>query len=290
MPRNRVKSVAGPVKRSDSRPAFEPTKRSDVPKAFPPVPTEHASKPSAQSIAHMQKPEPVLGYSRETLDSRLELLHLHAVHLPSHETQRQWKAHAYASYQKRFEELQKKSLDLDEKEMEALEQRNAAAILSWTDQENGISIEHQAQKASSIVDQVWRMSAPNGKYALAIQAFEHWLEAADRVQRQRTSRRNAGSRINVVEGLGDGWKAEIRALQSIVLNAADEIISLGEMSPGGSDLERCITAISEMLKNMLEELDLIVSIEEHMVADEKDWVEGSINQIASGLKSGLSLG
>ena len=281
MQRGRVKSAAEPTKRADPRPVAESTKRLDAPKAKSTTSSVRQSKPPAQPA--QEKPKEGPGYSREMLESRLELLHLHAVHLPCNEIQKQWKANAYGSYRKRFEELQKKSFDLDEKEMEALEQRNAAAILSWANPDKEISIEQQAQKASAIIHQVWTLSAPNGRYTLVIQAFEHWLDAARRVQHQRKTDRNANTRVNIVEGLGDGWKAEVALLENTVLNAADEIVSLGEMSPGGSDLERCITAVSEMLKNMLEELDMIVSIEQHMIMDERSWIEGSISNIAAGL-------
>jgi hypothetical protein len=267
----------------------EPTRATEAIKKVEPSRQKSSISERARPSQPVEESPLPLVYSRETLESRLELLHLHSTHLPSNKTQSQWKDNAYQLYKKQFEDLQKRNSTLNAREIEIIEQKNAATILSWGDQSKGTSIEYQAQKASAIIDEVYRLSSPDGKYTLAIQAFEHWYDAVDQVQLQRTANKNVKSKVNVIEGLGDGWKAEIALLQTKILNAADDMLGLEEINPGGSDLERAIAAVSEMLKNMLEELEMVVSIEAQIVKDEKDWIEGSIHRIANELKTDLTL-
>ena len=259
---------------------LEPAKPKTVPQA------RRASK-TVSTPERAQSPP--LAYSKETLEPRLELLHAHVVHRSSNKVQDEWKSSAYRHYEKQFTALKKRSLELDEKEKDILEQKNAAAILSWANQAEGVTIEQQVHRVSAIVDEVWRLSAPDGKYTLAIQAFQHWYEAAGLVQSQRRSDRNARARMDVIEGLGDGWKAETSTLQRTILNAANDVVTLGEISSEGSDLQRCITLVSESLTHMLEELELVGQIEECIVREEREWVQGSINNIALDLKDGLAL-
>ena len=233
---------------------------------------------------------PALAHSRETLDPRLELLHAHVVHRTSGIVQEQWRQSAYGFYEKQFLALQKRNMELNEKERDHMEQRNAAAVLSWANRAEGVTIDQQIAKASAIVDEVWKLSAPDGKYSLAVQAFEHWFQAAQIIQSGRARRYGAGARLDVIEGLGDGWKAEVSALQATVLEAANNVVTLGEITPEGSDLQRCITLVSESLTHMLEELEMIVQIEESMVGEERDWVQGAVNNIATNLRDGLRFG
>lgn len=238
------------------------------------------SKPATSSPGN-------LVFSRETLDPRLELLHLHAIHRSSHKTQDQWQEHAFNHYRQKFECLQTRDKELNQLEIEALTQTNATAIISWGSQGNGL--EKQIQALSRVVDQVDHLTSKNGKYSLAILAFEHWIDSVTDLQTQRArSRGRTGP--NVIEGLGDGWLAEIESLQIKLVNYADIMLGIADISTAGTDIGRTITVVSEMLKNMLEELDMVLSIERNTVEEEKDWMEGSIATITNQLNKGFSLG
>ena len=228
-----------------------------------------------------------LVFSRETLDPRLELLHLHAIHRSSHKNQAQWQEHAFKDYRQKFECLQTRDQELNQLEIEALIQKNAPAIISWGSQGKGL--EKQIQALSSVADQVDHLTSENGKYTLAIQAFEHWIGSVIALQKQRANpREKTGTKI--IEGLGDGWLAEVHSLQSKLVNSAETMIGLAGIDTAETDIGRTITAVSEMLKNMLEELDMVLNLERSIVDEEKDWMEGSIATITNDLKQGLSLG
>ena len=228
-------------------------------------------------------------YSRGVLESKLELLHLHMMHRSSGTVQKQWQDSAEQSYKRQFTDLIKIDSDLDERELEHLEQLNANAIMAWCSGSENATIERKIQILSATIEEAWNASRPTGKYTLVIQAFEHWYARASQVQSQRLGNESvAQDHIDVLEGLGDGWKAEASSMHSRILHAADGLLGLGEVQHQ-SDLARCVTVLFEMLKNMLEELELVQLIENQIVQQEKVWVESSINKIASGLRDGPSM-
>lgn len=274
------KSAADASKRSESAKLRAASQVKAAPQA------RRASKVTDQSDKGKSL---AFAYARETLEPRLELLHTHVVHRSSDRVQKEWEANGRQHYEKQFSALRKRDEALDEKEIDWLEQRNAAAILCWANQAEGITIEQKVQKASAIIDKVWRMSAPDGKYTLAVQAFEHWLEIVRAIQHQRETGQGARAGTDAIEGLGDGWKAEILALQNTIMSSASDILTLGEIAVESSDLQRCITTVSESLTQMLEELELIALIEEHTAQAEQKWIQDSINSIASDLRGGLTL-
>lgn len=243
------------------------------------APTPSLSKPSTQTFGN-------LVFSRETLDPRLELLHLHAIHRSSHKNQAQWQEQAFNDYRQKFEFLQVRNQDLNELEIEALTQRNATAIVSWGSQGNGL--EKQIPALSSVVAQVDHQTSNNGEYTLVIQAFEHWIDSVTTLQTQRANPRGKVD-TKVIEGLGDGWLAEIDSLQTKLVNFADVMLGLAELDIVESEIGRTITAVSEMLKNMLEELDMILGLEKSIVNEENEWIEGSVMSITNNIYEGLCL-
>ena len=249
---------------------------------YSPKKTDSIVSGKAQETAtpRLQSPQ----YNRETLESKLELLHLHMMHRDSAVVQQQWQDSAEESYKRQFMDLAALDSNLDNREVEHLEQLNATAILAWCNGSEEATIERKMRILSTIVEEAWSISRPSGKCTLVIQAFEHWYARASEVHSQRTGKDNiSNDHIHILEGLGDGWKAEVVSLHGQILQTADSLLRLGEVEHQ-SDLARCITVLSEMLKNMLEELEMVQLIESQIVQQEKVWVESSINKIASGLR------
>ena len=268
-----------PRERLFTKSTADPGKRPETTK---PKQVAQTKRPSKVEQADHGQPT-TFAFSRESIEPRLELLHAHAIHRSSNKVQREWELDAQQHYEKRFLALQEKDSELDAREMEILEQRNAAAILSLSQLEDGTTIEQQVRKLSGRADEVWKLTAPDGKYTLAIQAFEDWFDAASSIHGRR-SREGVINGMDVIEGLGDGWKAEISALTATVYSAATELLELKEMAPKGSDFERCIFTVKESVNNMIDELELVAFIESHTMQQERSWVQGSISDIASGLQ------
>lgn len=245
---------------------------------------------SPKRPAHGQSsasPAPRQLYTREALESSLELLHSHFLHHKSAKVQAEWKASAKSSYKKQFESIAALNASLNEQDKDAAEQNNAESIMAWGSHNGADTIERKVRVLSIVVSEAWDLTEPHGKYTMAMQAFGHWYDSAEEVQKHRLDDRGfTGVRVDIMEGLGDGWKAEISALQGRLLQAANSLLTLGEIQ-GQSDLSRCMLVLSEMIENMLEELELVENIEDAMVKQEEFWVRNSINRLDSDLRGNV---
>lgn len=227
-----------------------------------------------------------LAYSRAALDDRLELLHLWTIHNQASEAQAQWESHAFQVYQKRFQALQNHNQELNQLEIDQLTQRNASTIISWP--KPGGYLSKQIQTLSKVICEVDQLTSIDGRYSLAIQAFEHWIATAVAQQGQQGGA-PMKAKPNKVEGLGDGWLTEAEALQWQVVTLADQMLTLGVVEPNGSSLEIAVTTVSEMLKNMLEELEMVMDLESTLKQEGEDRTDGSVATLTEELDRGLRL-
>ena len=120
---------------------------------------------------------------------------------------------------------------------------------------------------------MYDLSCVNGKYAGLIQDFEHWHARASRTREIRSrSQHNPSRYVDVVEGIGDGWKTDAALLTTKLLSCGATLQKLGS-APPGSDLARTLQVLSAATKNMLEELSMIQSIEHLIVDQEQVWIK-----------------
>ena len=227
--------------------------------------------------------------SPEALASNLELLQLHMLHRSSVVTKLQWESSAKKHYRSRFDELASDHENMTARETNFQEQVNATAIIAWGTRTDNVSIGIKIQKLSRILNDVTEFSDPSGQYTCLVNSFEHWYSNAFRIRQLRASRDSIHPHIGrTLEGIGDGWKAEVDTLRSKLLAYQEELISLGDAHPK-SDLIRCLDAALGGLTNMLAELDMIQAIETQFLRDEEDWLNESLGRIVADLSSGMSV-
>lgn len=202
----------------------------------------------------------------------LELLQLHAIHSRSGRTQQEWTESARKFYEARFLDLVSVKKALEARELDLLLQRNAAAIIDWGARSGGANLERKIQVLSTTLDDVWQLTKPTGRYTLLVLAFEHWYDTAGGVNAQQAGHSRS------TEGLGDGWKAELATLQEELLLAANATLSLGDVE-GDSDIARVVGLVLEMVKNMLEEVELMESIEQAVVVQQQAWVQSTLDEL-----------
>ncbi|MCJ1243117.1 hypothetical protein MMC30_000314 [Trapelia coarctata] len=219
--------------------------------------------------------------SREYIELKLGLLQLHMLHRNSSTIQQEWQRSAEDRFRARFFDLASAHKSVAAREGEFQEQVNASAFIAWGSGTDGLTIEHKVLVLSSILSDVWDLSEPNGKYSCLLESFEHWHSRACRVlQLQRQPNGNQTSLVSSMEGIGDGWKAEVALLQSKIRTFHEQIRALGEVQPQ-SDLARCLGSLSSMLSNMMEELDLVQRIEGQVVLQGQTWIKKSIDRLAA---------
>lgn len=219
--------------------------------------------------------------SREYADLKLDLLQLHMLHRNSSTIQQEWQHSAEDRFRARFHDLALAHKSLTTREGEFQEQVNAWAFIAWGSGTDGLTIEHKVLVLSGILSEVWDLSEPNGKYSCLLESFEHWHARASRVlQLQKQPDVSQTGLVSSMEGIGDGWKAEVALLQSKVHSFHEQIGVLGEVQPQ-SDLARCLVSLSSVLSNMMEELDLVQRIEGQMVLQGQTWIKKSIDRLAA---------
>ena len=274
----RVRSAETPPTPASSepeKPIFSTLQQHFTPRRAPKVPTPSFSTKLQveQRVADRQ--------SREYLDLKLELLQLHMLHRNSSATQQEWQHSAENRFRVRFVDLALAHKSLTAREGEFQEQINALAFIAWGSATDGLTIEHKVLLLSSILSEVWDLSEPNGKYSCLLESFEHWHTRARRVlQLQRQPHGSHTGLVSSMEGIGDGWKADVALLQSRIYMFHEQIKALGEVQHQ-SDLARCLSGISSMLSNMREELDLVQRIEGQVVLQGQTWIEKSIDRLAA---------
>ena len=211
--------------------------------------------------------------SQEIAELKSSLLYLHLLHRESASVQEQWQSSAERSYRRRFEVLALTHKDLLARENDLQEQINANALLKWCRGSAGSTIDASIHLLSAVIAEVYDLSGVNGKYAGLIQDFEHWHAHASRTREMRSrSQPNPTGFADVVEGLGDRWKADVALLTTKLLSCGVTLQQLGTALPG-SDLSRTLKALSTLTTNMLEELRVIQSIEDLIVEQEQVWIK-----------------
>lgn len=274
----RVRSAeAAPVTESSEpeKPAFSTLQQHFTPKRAPKDPAQSFSS-KLQAEQHTAD-----RLSLEYVELKLELLQLHMLHRNSSTIQQEWQCSAEDRFRARFVALALAHKSLTAKEGEFQEQINASAFIAWGSGTDGLTVEHKVLVLSSILSEVWDLSEPNGKYSCLLESFEHWHTGACRVlELQRQPNGSHTGLVSSMEGIGDGWKAEVALLQPRIHMFHEQIRALGEVQPQ-SDLARCLSGISSMLSNMMEELDLVQRIEGQVVLQGQTWMKKSIDRLAA---------
>ena len=246
------------------------------------LPWKIEAKPAEPPLARFANlSSPVGQHVRELHDLKLELLHLHMMHRGAAQVMAQWKQSAKDYYGKHFQKLVGSDEDLNAQEIDLLTQRNVRALLAYSRDTVDSTFEHRIKILTAILGDTWTMCQSAGRYASMIHAFEHWHDSISMIQdRRHRSLSSSLAQLDMIEGLGDGWKAEAATLTSKILQMAEDLQALGS-AEGKSDLNRCILVLSSMFNNMLEELDLILHIEAQLVQDEQAWAQASIDHLTA---------
>lgn len=122
------------------------------------------------------------------------------------------------------------------------------------------------------------MLEEGSKYERVISSFETWFTDA---QRTRSSRCAGKAELEFVEGMGDGWKADVAHWERKLRASARELQSLGEPRQGNR-VARVVALLRGAVEGMVEELGVVKAVERDVVVAEARWVEGEVAKIAWG--------
>lgn len=169
-----------------------------------------------------------------------------------------------------------------------------AALARWGNADNdagkgGLGLEEKVQILDEVLNGVWQLGEPGGRYQRVVAGFEAWAEnMASIVSAQRSGNVDGlveGDEVRFLGELDTGWKHDcvslLRKLEgwSVALRDLGDVSSVtssADSSSGsgtGSGLERMVSGCRALVHDMLAELDLMSQIERDAARAEDEWIE-----------------
>lgn len=261
-----------------ARPAFSTLQQHFTPRKTGKAPTS--------TFLH---PAPITGPQTlppEVISLQSELLQLHLLHASSAEVVANWELSAKKHLHTKFDEVASTYHAMQDYERAAQEQKNLEALVHWS---TGSSLAKYVQSLSGPLHELPSLVEPGGRIQRLVAAFEHWIGWVEDVRRARKSSTfttsSSAQALTSLTGLDNTWMAENAALTR-KLNAFErDLEGLGGLAPGSSGA--CVVgACTALVVGLLEELRVMRGIEEDVVREEKEWVEGRLRGIARSVDFG----
>ncbi|KAH7170476.1 hypothetical protein EDB81DRAFT_876507 [Dactylonectria macrodidyma] len=214
--------------------------------------------------------------SAETSRLQIELLQLHLLHRDAAIVDAEWRASAKQKLGERFAKLAAEGRQVDEREKTEVEKENVLALRNWA---LGGGLEDRIQTLDAVMNGMWVLGEPGGRYARVIRRFERWV---DRMCEIEDARRGDGALLQeqdvlFINELDAAWKDEctglIRRLEGIKRQLADLGQIPDEEDGEPSSLRRMLEDSRALVEGMLAELNLMEEIEHEALAREEDWIE-----------------
>ena len=130
---------------------------------------------------------------------------------------------------------------------------------------------------SSVLGEVMRLlDEEGGRVNQALEIFEAWITWVEAVYagREQQGRRHA----EFIDGLGDGWKAEVASLIRKLQGLVRQLDGLGRVEECGkeSSLVEMVDGLKALTRNAVEELRLVDRLEAEVVKREARWVDEQV--------------
>ena len=212
---------------------------------------------------------------------QMELAQLHLLHRSVLSVQAQWEKSARISLEHQFSALYERHIELKEIAYQQQTLINQIALVRWSQGKSGAQISEKVLLLSHSISEICNLLGPEGKYSHILEVFESWFSQALRVRDQRESNgRGNGRDLDLIDGIGDGWKAEAMVLERELTYSARDLEGFGEVFKKSS-LCRILSMYRTLVMGLLEELDLVQWIENEIMSRETVWIESTIHNLAS---------
>ena len=254
-----------------SRPEFSATQQHFSPKdAIQLNPSSLSSQPSTDTSP-----------SGDIFRLQMELAQLHLLHRSVFSVQSQWENSAKRSFEHQFGALCERHIELKEIAYQQQTLINQISLVRWSQGRSGAQISENVQLLSHSIAEICNLLGLEGKYTHILEIFESWFSQALRVRSQREPNgRENGRDLDLIDGIGDGWKAEAMVLERELTYSARDLEGFGEVFEKSS-LCRILSMYRKLVMGLLEELDLVQWIENEIMSQETVWIESTIHNLAS---------
>jgi hypothetical protein len=263
--------------KKSARPAFSTLQQHFTPRKTGKAPTATFLHPAPVTTSNSLPPELV--------SLQIDLLQLHLLHENATKLSREWEISAKRKLHTKFDEVASMYHVMLEHERFGQEQKNLQALLEWTGDKSSASLVEHVQVLSGPLHELPSLVQTGGRFQRLVGAFEQWVTWVEEVQSARHNRTEAG--LGSLEGLGDAWKGENAALMRKLTSFARDLDGLSQPA-AGSSISSIVDSCKKLLEGLLEELQIMQTIETDVVSKEKEWVETRLQGIANDIGSFLT--
>lgn len=266
-------TTASSISNKPTRPAFTTLQQHYTPKKSAKTPTLSmiAASPTKVANAHV--------LSSEMSRLQTELLQLHLLHRTSAEIQRQWEDSAESTLHHVYDDVAEGYRALRFNQGKAQERTDLQALRVWEASHDRHSFSEKMGLLSRTLQDLSNMDSEGGKFARVVTTFERWLvmrEDAKEVGQPSNSSDTQG--MEFLESLGEGWRADVTALEMRVASRTLDLKRL-EQPLEGSSLAYLVEICSTLAAQMSEELRSMREIECEVLAREAAWVRRAVDCI-----------
>jgi hypothetical protein len=174
-----------------------------------------------------------------------------------------------------FTEVATRAELVAERESELRQRKNVAVLLAWGNgPEHGLG--ENIQTLAELVQEASVMGEGTGRVRRCVEEFETWIGKVQEIWAVRDTR------LAVVEGLGEVWRAESKGLVRRVKGLMRILEGLERPNEADCTLAEVMTGVEELFRGMLEELVAVVSIERTIMDKEKHWIDEQLQQLGLG--------
>lgn len=180
----------------------------------------------------------------------------------------------------RFAALAERNAELKDIAQEQQALVNQLALVQWSNGKSGIHMGEKVALLSRNVTEMCSLLEPEGKYTRILEVFESWFSQVLQIREQRKQVSRQATALALVEGIGDGWKAEAMVLERELTYCSRDLKAFGNIRTDSS-LGRIRALYSKLVLHLIEEIDVIQWIENEITVQETSWVENTIQELAS---------
>jgi hypothetical protein len=165
---------------------------------------------------------------------------------------------------------------VQEKEKDCRKRANVDALQQWGVGDSGLLAEN-VQLLAGVVTEVSQLVEPDGRLQGILDIFEEWIKYVSTIWDTRYASHSPAD-VEFIEGLGEPWRAEVRALTRQLAGMGRVLEGL-EKPKEGSSLRALVDGSTHLINGSLEELKVVLKLEGEAVKREKLWVDERMGRL-----------
>ncbi|KAF2435459.1 hypothetical protein EJ08DRAFT_338623 [Tothia fuscella] len=255
----------------DGKPAFSTLQQHFSPQK------NTAPKPASSSLIHARSNvETTATLSLDTQFLQARLLQLSIMHQQSGVTLHKWEDDARRKLHRKFDSVVAKCDSVQQMETRNRKLANVDALREWGAGDSGLLAEN-VQVLAGVVTEVMQLVESEGRVQGILDIFSEWIQWVGTIWESR-EHSNSQAEVEFIEGLGEPWRAEVRALIRKLGNMGRVLDGL-ERPKEGSSLGSLVDGVVRLVAGVLEELKVVLKLENEGVEKEKRWVDETMARL-----------